>query len=121
MGGSFVCLNGYMCASQNQAGLGFIEYSSLSVQHGRPYWLTELGISSFSGQFSMGNGALGLMLSSMGLKGLLAFLWAYRSRSRNSGNLVHGFFTLLPGASGPLLTEKNPCVSKPDLPTPSSG
>ena len=70
LGGSFVCLNGYMCASQNQAGLGFIEHSSLSVQHGRPYWLTELGISSFSGQFNMGNGALGFMLSTLGLKGL---------------------------------------------------
>lgn len=69
LGNSFVCLEGYMCTSQNQAGLGFIEHSSLSIQHGRPYLLKELGISSLSGQFSTGDGALGLTLSSMGLRG----------------------------------------------------
>ena len=69
LGGSFVCLQGYMCTSQNQAGLGFIEQSSVSLQHGRPYLLKELGISSFSGQFSTGKGALGIALSTQGLSG----------------------------------------------------
>lgn len=69
LGGARVCTQGYMCASQNQAGLGFIEHSSLSIQHGWPYLLKELGISSLSGQFRSGKGAAGLALSTMGLKG----------------------------------------------------
>jgi len=69
LGGSFVCTQGYMCASQNQAGLGFIEQSSVSLQHALPYLIKELGISSFSGQFSSGSGALGLALFTQGLQG----------------------------------------------------
>ena len=69
LGGAFVCMQGYMCTSQNQAGLGFIEQSSVSIQHGRPYLLKELGISSLSGQFSTGRGALGIALSTLGLSG----------------------------------------------------
>jgi len=69
LGGASVCMQGYMCTSQNPAGLGFIEQSSVSIQHGRPYLLKELGISSFSGQFSSGKGALGIALSTLGLSG----------------------------------------------------
>ncbi len=69
LGGSYVCMQGYMCTRQNQAGLGFIEQSSVSIQHARPYLLKELGISSLSGQFITGSGALGLALSTMGLRG----------------------------------------------------
>jgi hypothetical protein len=69
LGNSFVCLEGFMCPSQNQAGLGFIEHSSLSLQHGRPYLLKELGITSMAAQFCTGRGAMGLTLSSMGIKG----------------------------------------------------
>ncbi len=68
LGGSYVCLQGFMCAGQNQAGLGFIEQSSVSIQHARPYLLKELGISSLSGQFITGRGALGLALSTQGLR-----------------------------------------------------
>ncbi|RLD56251.1 MAG: hypothetical protein DRI97_07850 [Bacteroidetes bacterium] len=69
MGGTFIARSGYSCAIQNQAGLGFIEQSSVSIQHARPYLLKELGISSLSGQFITGSGALGLALSTMGLRG----------------------------------------------------
>jgi len=69
LGGCYVCLQDYMCTSQNQAGLGLIEQSSVSIQHGRPYLLKELGISSLSGQFISGRGAFGLALSTLGLKG----------------------------------------------------
>jgi len=69
LGGAYVCLQGYMCSSQNQAGLGFIEQSSVSIQHSMPYLIKELGISSFSGQFISGKGALGLALSTQGLSG----------------------------------------------------
>lgn len=40
------------------------------MQHGRPYLLKELGISSLSGQFISGKGALGMALSTQGLRGL---------------------------------------------------
>lgn len=82
MGGVFVCLNGHICASQNQAGLGFIEQSSVSLQHGRPFWIKELGVSSLSGQFRSEKGALGIVFSSMGIKGFRqSSLWlAYGRR-----------------------------------------
>jgi len=81
LGGSFVCLDGYVCASQNQAGLGFTERSSISIQHGIPFWIKELGISSLSGQFRSGNGALGASLSTVGLRGLRqSSLWLARGQ-----------------------------------------
>ncbi len=70
LGGSSVCSQGYWCANQNQAGLGWIEQSSVSLQHSRPYLLKELGCSAFSGQFSAGTGALGVALTTQGLEGL---------------------------------------------------
>ena len=69
LGGSSVCLQGYWCSSQNQAGLGFIEQSSITMQHHMPYLLKELGISSIAGQFTLQRGALGILLKSMGLRG----------------------------------------------------
>jgi len=69
MGNTVVCVNGYWCASQNQAGLGFIEQSSVSLQHGRPYLLKDLGVSSLSAQLRTGNGAIGFRLSTRGLMG----------------------------------------------------
>jgi hypothetical protein len=70
LGGSFVCRQDYMCSSQNQAGLGFAEHSSISIQHGRPFLIRELGITSLSGQFRTGKGALGISFATTGLKGL---------------------------------------------------
>ena len=70
IGGAFVCLDGYENAGQNQAVLGFAERSSISLQHGRPFLLKDLGISSLSGQFTTGRGALGVLLSNTGLRGL---------------------------------------------------
>ena len=69
-GGAFVCLQDPMCVVQNQAGLGFLEQSSVSIQHARPFLLKDLGISSLSGQFRTGKGALGIAASTLGLKGL---------------------------------------------------
>ena len=70
LGGSSVCLQDYWCTGQNQAGLGFIEQSSVTLQHSMPYLLKELGISSLAGQFTFQRGALGALLSTMGLRGL---------------------------------------------------
>jgi hypothetical protein len=71
-----------MSPGQNQAGLGFSEHSSISLQHARPYLLKELGVSSLSGQFLTGKGALGTMFSTLGLTGLRkSSLWlAYGQR-----------------------------------------
>lgn len=69
LGGCYVTMQGYSCASQNQAGLGFTEQSSVTIQHCRPYLLKELGQSSFSGQFTAGSGAVGIVLASQGLTG----------------------------------------------------
>lgn len=69
LGGCYVTMQGYSCASQNQAGLGFIEQSSVSIQHSRPFLLKELGLSSLSGQFTTGSGAIGIAMDTQGLKG----------------------------------------------------
>lgn len=70
LGGAYVTLAGYSCAGLNQAGLGASEQHTLSLQHSRPYLLRELGQSSLSGQFLTGNGAMGIHLSTQGIKGL---------------------------------------------------
>jgi hypothetical protein len=62
-------MQGYWCSGQNQAGLGFIDQSSISLQHSMPYLLKELGISSLAGQFTFPRGALGIVLSTQGLRG----------------------------------------------------
>ena len=70
LGGAYVTRAGFSCAGLNQAGLAAREQHSLSLQHSRPYLLRELGQSSLSGQFVTGNGALGMQLSTQGIKGL---------------------------------------------------
>ena len=70
LGGAFVTRAGFSCAGLNQAGLGAREKNSLTLQHSRPYLLRELGQSSLSGQFVTENGALGMVLSTQGIKGL---------------------------------------------------
>lgn len=70
LGGCFVCLQDPKCSLQNQAGLGFLERSSISIQHGRPFLLKDLGISSLSGQFRAGKGAIGMAAATVGLNGL---------------------------------------------------
>ena len=70
LGGAYVTRAGYSCAGLNQAGLAAGEQHTLSMQHSRPYLLRELGQSSLSGQFHTGNGAMGMLLSTRGIKGL---------------------------------------------------
>jgi len=70
LGGAFVNSAGESCAGLNQAGLAMRDQNSLCLQHSRPYLLGELGRSSLSGQFLTGNGALGILLSTQGIKGL---------------------------------------------------
>ena len=101
LGGSRVCLQGYWCASQNQAGLGFLETSSISLQHSMPYLLSELGISSLSLQFSSPAGALGIAFSTLGLKGFRqSSLWlSYGLKlntSLSAGLGIHFWFTSVP-------------------------
>lgn len=70
LGGAFVTRAGASCAGLNQAGLGREDHHSLGFQHSRPYLLRELGQSSLSGNFLAGHGAVGLLLSTRGMKGL---------------------------------------------------
>lgn len=98
LGGSFVCLDGPMCSGLNQAGLGFAERSSVTIQHGRPFMLKDLGISALSGQMSTGEGALGVWLSTMGLRGLRqsSFWLAFGRRLHpriSAGVGLHGWNT----------------------------
>ncbi len=69
LGGCYITRQGFCCANQSQAGLGFIEQSSVTIQHCRPYLLKELGNSSLSGQFTTGRGAIGIALATQGLTG----------------------------------------------------
>lgn len=68
LGRTFVCRSNYMSASQNQAGLGWAESHSLSLQHSRPFM--ELGISALAARLKLEKGALGMALSSYGIRGL---------------------------------------------------
>jgi hypothetical protein len=70
LGGAFVTRAGEACAGLNQAGLGWRDQHSVSLHHSRPYLLRELGQSSFSGQFLAGGGGMGILLSTLGIKGL---------------------------------------------------
>jgi len=70
LGGAFVSRAGDACAGLNQAGLGWREHHSLGLYHSRPYLLKELGQSSLSGEFLAGGGALGVLLSTLGISGL---------------------------------------------------
>jgi hypothetical protein len=69
LGGCYITRQGFFCANQNQAGLGFIEQSSITIQHCKPYLLKAFGSSSISGQFRTGTGAIGIAMISQGLKG----------------------------------------------------
>lgn len=70
VGGSFVTRSGFTNARYNQAGLGWINRNSISLQHIRPFIIDELGISSISGQVPAGEGAFGATLSTFGIRGL---------------------------------------------------
>jgi hypothetical protein len=69
LGGCYVTMQGFSCATLNQAGLGFIEQSSVSIQHSIPFLIIDLGLSSVSGQFKTGSGAAGIALASRGIRG----------------------------------------------------
>ncbi|MEN8229924.1 MAG: hypothetical protein ABFS38_17320 [Bacteroidota bacterium] len=70
LGNSFVTRPGLCNASHNQAGLGWIDRNSLSLQHSRPFILKELGISSLCAQIHAGEGTFGTTLSTYGITGL---------------------------------------------------
>jgi len=101
LGNSYVCRQGYMCTIQNQAGLGFIEQSSISIQHGRPYLLKELGISSISGQFISGQSP-----SILSTLPELVLPWDFKSGYRSIGYWEPGFFILLPGIANLIYPRK---------------
>lgn len=69
-GGAFVSRSGYINANSNQAGLGWINSRSVSIQHTRPFIAADLGISSLSVQLTTGQGAFGANLTCYGIKGL---------------------------------------------------
>ena len=68
LGRTFVCRSDYMSAGQNQAGLGWAESHSLSLQHSRPF--LELGISMLASRLKIDQGALGLAFTTYGVTGL---------------------------------------------------
>ncbi|MEN8203632.1 MAG: hypothetical protein ABFS28_13630 [Bacteroidota bacterium] len=68
LGGTFVTGSGFMSACQNQAGLGWIEHHSLSLQHSRPFM--ELGVSVLAAQIKDPKGAWGTVFSTFGITGL---------------------------------------------------
>lgn len=70
LGNTFVTRTGYCLARHNQAGLGWIDRNTVSLQHSRPFTLNELGISTLSAQILAGGGAFGTTLSSVGIAGL---------------------------------------------------
>ena len=70
LGNSFVTRKGLCNARHNQAGLGWIDVNSVSLQHSRPFIVKELGISSLSAQIHAGEGAFGTTLSTFGITGL---------------------------------------------------
>jgi len=86
LGGCFLTIQGYSCANQNPGGLGLIEQSSISIQHSRPYMIKELGSSSISGQFTTGTGAIGIAMSTQGLRSFRqSSLWFSYGMKLHSG------------------------------------
>ena len=86
LGDCYVTGHGYSCCCQNQAGLGFIEQSSFTFQHCRPYLLKEIGISTLSAQFRTGTGALGISIASRGIKGFMqTSMWLSYGMKLNPG------------------------------------
>lgn len=69
-GGCFVARSGYTVARYNQAGLGWIDQNSISLQHSLPFIISGLSISSISGQIQVGEGAFGATFSKFGIRGL---------------------------------------------------
>jgi hypothetical protein len=69
LGGCYVTMQGFSCTTRNQAGLGLIEQSSVSIQHSMPFLIKEVGQSSLSGQFRTGTGAIGVAFASRGFRG----------------------------------------------------
>jgi len=70
LGDTFVTQQGYCSTIHNQAGLGYIERHSISLQHSRPFIMNDLGISSLCAQSRTEGGALGISFSTHGITGL---------------------------------------------------
>jgi hypothetical protein len=68
-GSCFVCLEGLNPAAYNQASLGNINRTQVSICHARPYMLGELGISTLSGYLPVGNTGLGGSFTAAGIPG----------------------------------------------------
>lgn len=66
-GGSYVSRCGVNNAIHNQAALGWPTEKAVSLQHKRPFMLSDLGFSSMSIQLALGRGSLGSSLSSYGI------------------------------------------------------
>ncbi len=70
LGNTFVSRSGYCNARHNQAGLGWIDMNTVTLQHSLPFTMNELGISTMSAQILVGEGAFGTTLTSFGISGL---------------------------------------------------
>lgn len=96
LGGTFVSRSGTSLPQGNQAGLGDVERTTLSIHHVRPFLAGDLGISSLSIQAAMTHGALGASLIHWGIAGLrhTSFWMAYGIRLSSgwlAGVGIHGW------------------------------
>ena len=102
MGNTFVSAKGFYNASQNQAGLGWLNRPALSMQHSRPYMMEEPGISSLGIQWNSSSGGFGISLSTAGITGLrqTSFWISYGMRLSEgiaAGLGIHLWTSSLPG------------------------
>ena len=69
LGGSFAAASGFSSVSGNQAGLGWTDQRSVSLNHSMPFMIPGLGSSVLAAQFPALGGAIGVAISSTGMTG----------------------------------------------------
>ena len=69
-GNSYTSRIGFSAASMNQAGLGWVRRTSVSMHHQMPFVTGEVSVSSLAVQFPVSRGAFGVSLSGYGIRGL---------------------------------------------------
>jgi len=69
-GNSYAARIGLSATSMNQAGLGWVRRTSVSLHHQMPFVTTEVSVSSLAVQFPASRGAFGVSFSGYGIRGL---------------------------------------------------
>ena len=68
-GGSFSSRHGIADVRYNQAGLGWTNQHTISLQHAQPFMISDLTVASLAVQVPVKNGGLGAAFSSYGIRG----------------------------------------------------